>query len=232
MQQIEFWKTIPSFPSYQASSLGKVRSLLGKEPKVLKQVVSGGNTQSYRKHGTGYFMVNLYQDKSGHMKYVHRLVAEAFYGDIKGKIVDHIDGNKLNNRVDNLQLMNSNKDNSRKYWNVDLKAYANSQRYLIDTDDEVWKQVNGLSYEVSTYGNVRKLSTKKLLVGQDTGNHNYLRFTVSGEKICIPRAQLVADAFLSNPYKRSIVVKRDPNGGYSYKNLFLCPMLTSKVSWR
>lgn len=65
-------------------------------------------------------------DKDGYHrfrnKYVHRLVYEAFIGDIpEGMTVDHEDGNKQNNHVSNLQIMsrggNSQKGNAKK-WHV------------------------------------------------------------------------------------------------------------------
>lgn len=65
-------------------------------------------------------------DKDGYKrfrnKYIHRLVYEAFVGPIpEGMTIDHIDGNKVNNHLSNLQLMgrgkNSQKGNSKK-WSV------------------------------------------------------------------------------------------------------------------
>lgn len=63
-------------------------------------------------------------DKSGYKrfrnKHVHRLVYEAFIGQIpKDMTVDHIDGNKLNNHYLNLQILsrgeNSQKGNSKNW---------------------------------------------------------------------------------------------------------------------
>lgn len=49
------------------------------------------------------YLVTSYKNKT---KYIHRIVWELFYGDIpNGMTVDHIDGNKINNKIENLQLL-------------------------------------------------------------------------------------------------------------------------------
>ena len=85
----EIWKDIVGFPGYQASNLGNIRN---KKGRVLK----GGITNC------GYHQLGLYQDKKNYPRYAHRLVYEAFTG-ILPVYVDHIDGNKLNNKLDNLR---------------------------------------------------------------------------------------------------------------------------------
>lgn len=52
----------------------------------------------------GYKMVSLYKNTERKNKYVHRLVAEAFIKNIENKpMINHKDGNKLNNRMENLE---------------------------------------------------------------------------------------------------------------------------------
>lgn len=55
----------------------------------------------------GYKIVKLYvEPKSPKSFLVHRLVAAAFIGDIpKGMQINHIDGNKINNNLDNLEIV-------------------------------------------------------------------------------------------------------------------------------
>ena len=107
----EIWKNIKSYEGlYQISNLGNVRSL--------DRVIEGGGSQNKRKlkgrvlksslKSNGYLGFTLC--KEGSFKYVsgHRLVAENFLKNPHGlKQVNHIDGNKVNNEVTNLEWCNA-----------------------------------------------------------------------------------------------------------------------------
>lgn len=103
---IEIWKDIPNYEGlYQASNLGRIRSL---DHKVMKKSLSGELIVNQYKgkilkgwvQNTGYLTVSLSNKKYS----VHRLIATTFLEQEKGKnIVNHIDGNKLNNNVNNLE---------------------------------------------------------------------------------------------------------------------------------
>jgi hypothetical protein len=89
----EVWKPIPSCPRYEASNLGRIRSVF---VHVLKPKI----THSTMSDEPLYELVVI----SGRRKLVHRLVAEAFIGKCpKNMIVHHKDHAKLNNRPENLQ---------------------------------------------------------------------------------------------------------------------------------
>lgn len=99
----EVWKAILGYEeNYEVSSLGRVKSLsrvtvTGKiKPERLR-------TLSVNKR-CGRLQVTLYKYGKSRTWKVHSLVAHAFLGEqLKGMDVNHIDGNKLNNAVQNLE---------------------------------------------------------------------------------------------------------------------------------
>lgn len=102
----EVWLPIPNYEDlYMASNFGRVKSvdryvkrsrggLQIARSKILKQNMSGQ-----------YLAVALSKDGKPRTRRVHKLVALAYLREIpKGLVINHLDGNKLNNSTSNLQL--------------------------------------------------------------------------------------------------------------------------------
>lgn len=113
----EIWKKIPGNPGYEASSLGRIRSVerkikqkscLGKSfAKSMPGAVLSPNVNRNR---GGYHSVSLGR---GTKVKVHRLVWSAFNGEIPaGFVINHKDFNKENNGASNLEAV-SPAENSR-----------------------------------------------------------------------------------------------------------------------
>lgn len=100
----ELWKTIPDFPEYECSTLGRVRSWkpLGRNqsgdgiPRKEPHILSPGETRG------GYLSVALSQDGKVTQFRVNRLVLITFVGDEPGKMACHRNGLRKDNRLSNL----------------------------------------------------------------------------------------------------------------------------------
>jgi hypothetical protein len=108
--QAETWKPIPCFPRYEASSLGRIRRI---GHKCLKATAGK----------FGYMQLSVSEDGKKYVtKNVHRLVAAAFIGPCPiGVQVNHIDGNKSNNAIANLEYVTRH-ENQRHAFAMGLHA--------------------------------------------------------------------------------------------------------------
>jgi hypothetical protein len=99
----EQWNDIPDLEGYQASSLGKIRSIKKpKRPLVMK---------TYIREGKKYERILLSVDKKIKSYLVHRLVLSAFVPNpLDLTDTDHLDRNCLNNKLENLTWL-SHRDN-------------------------------------------------------------------------------------------------------------------------
>ena len=98
----EIWKDIEGYEGlYQVSNLGRVKSL-----KRIQKFYHNRSDKilNLTKCGAGYFKIILSKNGVNKNHMIHRLVAQAFILNPENKpTVNHKDGNKHNNCVDNLE---------------------------------------------------------------------------------------------------------------------------------
>lgn len=113
---------------YQVDENGSVYSLDRQVKRgASKLFVKGVKLKNY-KAKNGYYVVNLNKDGVVSQRYVHSLVAQSFLGEQKkGITVNHKDGNKLNNHVDNLEYCTYSENNIHaRMWG--LNKYSPKER--------------------------------------------------------------------------------------------------------
>lgn len=127
----EHWKNIPDYKShYQISNLGNIKSLKQTTEKLLKPC----------NDGRGYYKIKLYNKGKAQQYKIHQLVAIAFLNhkpDGYNIIVDHIDGDTLNNKLSNLQLISNRENTSKDKW-----KYNKTSKYSgvsFDKQGNRWK---------------------------------------------------------------------------------------------
>ena len=167
--------------------------------------------------------VQLNANGKSYNRSVGKLVAEAFLEKPEGNcLVNHKDGDKMNNQVDNLEWI-TNQENGRNIWErrrangttsagqktvrkkreniveYNIKYVLQDNERQIELDGEKWP------YSVDTEGKVKNLRTGKYLSGTILHSYRYINFRWDGKQRSKAVHQLVALAFLPNPNNYSIV---------------------------
>lgn len=128
----EIWKDVKGYEGlYQVSNMGRVRSVA--------RVVTWKNqqTKSYKsrmmkiREKNGYRVVSLYKNHKSKDNRVHRLVADAFIENPNNlPFINHIDEDKSNNKVDNLEWCTRQYNNNygRRNEKISIKQRENAYR--------------------------------------------------------------------------------------------------------
>lgn len=182
----EIWRDIPGFSGYQASTLGRIRT----HGKVTHTSKHGDRhwkdsilkykhevySKKKSKQGIGN-RVDLWKDGKPHTCLVHRLVATTFLGNLidTKMTVNHKDGNRYNNRVENLEWL-TRKENIQ--YGFDNMQYQNNTKKVALIFSETEAIVFNSYSDASKYlgKNARfvssRIANKKFSVKQ--GGHTYI----------------------------------------------------------
>lgn len=116
---MEIWKDIIGHEGYyQVNNKGLIRSI---DRKVFTRKTNSykalkGRVLKTSMTGSGYETVDLCRDGNNKSYRIHRIVAENFLGGVKdGLVVHHIDNDKLNNKLENLEIV-SKQRNTQAYY--------------------------------------------------------------------------------------------------------------------
>lgn len=161
------WKDVQGLEGiYQVSSSGSVKRLerVVERPKMGHYLCKEKELKPSQ-NASGYLFVNI----KGKSTNIHRLVAEAFLPSVEGKkFVNHKDGNRLNNRIDNLE------------W------CCQSENITHALSEGLWDLVKGQNHYSATVSDEDKqkcvslYATGKYTQKQLASQFNVARTTVSG----------------------------------------------------
>ena len=129
----EEWKAIQGYEGiYEVSNFGNVRSLPRyKRGNLDSKVFIEGKTIKQVKNNRGYYIVQLSKNNKVKNFSVHRLVAEAFIPNPNNfPQVNHINGNKKDNRVENLEWVSAS---------TNVKHAVSMGLFHITEDKNLWK---------------------------------------------------------------------------------------------
>lgn len=139
MLAMEVWKDIPGYEGiYQASTFGDIRTVDGKVTSNKRYATRRWKSRILKGRGDNYKTgkrVNLWKNGKAKEWLVARVVATTFLGvPPEGFTVNHIDGNRLNNHIDNLEWL-SLADNIRHGFETGL---YHAQKSVTLVKDGIW----------------------------------------------------------------------------------------------
>jgi hypothetical protein len=131
---IEEWKQLAEYRDYAVSNCGYVMRLTDGLRYKAMQIVIPVMT------AVGYLAINVYPQRK--LVYIHRLVAETFLGDCPGGYeCHHIDGDKTNNKVENLEWVSKKEHLEENLLESSHKGSGNPMSKLTEDDVDSIKQL-------------------------------------------------------------------------------------------
>ena len=169
----EKWLPVKNYEGlYSVSNYGRIKSLprYTTKGRILKQYTNPHN---------GYKYVSLCKNNKKATKRVHILVVEAFTDYVSNgfnpsTVIDHIDGDKTNNRLENLEIV-TQKENDRRARAMKTQRYYSIPVIDLDTK-EVYKSFTDASHAI---GGTQGEMVRRVCDGERSHyrNHRFARLS-------------------------------------------------------
>ena len=172
---VEQWKDIPDYEGYyQISNLGRVKSLektliIRKRKCVYKPLIKKPHISK-----RGYWEIGICKNRLGVTKKIHRLIAISFIDNPKNHPqINHIDGNKLNNNISNLEWVNNRENSCHSFKSSNCTSKYTGVSYF--KRDNKWRssiQVNGVTIRFGMFKTEEEAYQKRLQYEKEHGIDN------------------------------------------------------------
>lgn len=150
----EEWKDIKGYENYyQISNYGRVKSFIwfnGHEYVHKEKILKPQNNK--------YLTVRLAKNKKIKQYTIHRLVAIHFIPNVNNKLyVNHKDGNKYNNKIDNLEWCSAKENTQHAYKNGLITRITNRKKTaILNNVKNAWKKTRKRVNQYDLAGNFIK----------------------------------------------------------------------------
>lgn len=158
------WKTITEASNYEVSTDGQVRN------RTTKKILKG------RLSKNGYLQVSIKIDETQKFcnRYIHRLVALHFIENPNNKReVNHIDGNKENNTLSNLEWVTSSENQKHRHL-IGNKKTSNRHIGMFNKKGEMVKDFNSILEAVAYFNKTSRVNIDNALQGKQYTAYGYI----------------------------------------------------------
>ena len=158
------WRTITEASNYEVSTNGQVRN------RTTKKILKG------RLSKNGYLQVSIKIDATQKFcnRYIHRLVALHFIQNPNNKReVNHIDGNKENNTLSNLEWVTSSENQKHRHL-IGNKKTSNRHIGMFNKKGEMVKDFNSILEAVTYFNKTSRVNIDNALQGKQYTAYGYV----------------------------------------------------------